>query len=27
VGYSCSRTHREIMGLVRALLSSSALPG
>jgi hypothetical protein len=27
VGYSCSRTHREIMGLIRALLSSSALPG
>ena len=27
VRYSCSRTHREIMGLVRALLSSSAIPG
>ena len=27
VGYSCSHTHREIMGLIRALLSSSALPG
>ena len=27
VGYSCSHTHREIMGLVRALLSSSAIPG
>jgi hypothetical protein len=27
VGYSWSHTHREIMGLVRALLSSSALPG
>ena len=25
--YCCSRTHREIMGLVRALLSSVALPG
>jgi hypothetical protein len=27
VGYGCSRTHREIMGLVRGLLSSEALPG
>jgi AcrR family transcriptional regulator len=27
VDYSCSRTHRQIMGLVRALLSSEALPG
>jgi hypothetical protein len=27
VGYSCSHTHREIMGLIRALLSSSAIPG
>jgi hypothetical protein len=27
VRYSCSRTHREIMGLVRALLSSGAIPG
>jgi hypothetical protein len=27
VGYSCSHTHRQIMGLVRALLSSSAFPG
>jgi hypothetical protein len=27
VYYCCSRTHREIMGLVRALLSSGALPG
>jgi hypothetical protein len=27
VRYSCSRTHREIMGLVRALLSSEAIPG
>jgi len=25
--YSCSRTHRTIMGLVRALLSSEAIPG
>jgi hypothetical protein len=25
--YSCSRTHREIMGLVRALLSSGVIPG
>ena len=27
VGYSCSRTHREIMGLIRALLGSVAIPG
>jgi hypothetical protein len=27
VTYSCSVTHRRIMGLVRALLSSSAIPG
>jgi hypothetical protein len=27
VRYACSRTHREIMGLVRALLSSIAIPG
>jgi len=27
VVYSCSRTHRRIMGLVRALLSSDAVPG
>jgi hypothetical protein len=27
VAYSCSRTHREVMGLVRALLSSGALSG
>jgi hypothetical protein len=27
VRYSCSRTHREIMGLIRALLSSEAIPG
>jgi hypothetical protein len=27
VGYGSSRTHREVMGLVRALLSSKALPG
>ncbi|HEY4398139.1 MAG TPA: hypothetical protein VGO28_10740 [Acidimicrobiia bacterium] len=27
VGYGCSRTHRAVMGLVRALLSSEALPG
>jgi len=27
VDYHCSRTHREIMGLVRALLASGALPG
>ena len=27
VGCACSRTHREVMGLVRALLSSEALPG
>jgi len=27
VAYSCSRTHRSIMGCVRALLSSDAIPG
>ena len=27
VRYACSRTHREIMGLVRALLSWDAIPG
>lgn len=27
VVYACSRTHRAIMGLVRALLSSEAIPG
>jgi len=27
VDYCCSRTHREVMGMVRALLSSVALPG
>ncbi|MGZ4689855.1 MAG: hypothetical protein ACXV9P_11750 [Acidimicrobiia bacterium] len=27
VVYSCTKTHREIMGLVRALLSSDAIPG
>jgi hypothetical protein len=27
VDYSCSATHRRIMGLVRALLSSDAIPG
>ena len=27
VGYSCSRTHRSIMGLVGALLSSTCFPG
>jgi predicted transcriptional regulator len=27
VMYSCSRTHRQIMGLTRALLSSGAIPG
>ena len=27
VDYHCSRTHREAMGLARALLSSSAIPG
>lgn len=27
VGYSCSRTHRAVMGLMAALLSSEALPG
>lgn len=27
VNYACSTTHRRIMGLVRALLSSNAIPG
>ena len=27
VGYWCSRTHRQVMGLVRALLTSGAIPG
>jgi hypothetical protein len=27
VSYACAPTHRRIMGLVRALLSSSAIPG
>jgi hypothetical protein len=27
VYYCCSRTHRSIMGLIRALLSSEAIPG
>jgi len=27
IGYSCSTTHRSIMGLVGALLSDAALPG
>jgi len=27
VNYTCAATHREIMGLVRALLSSEAIPG
>jgi hypothetical protein len=27
VSYSCARTHRRIMGLVRALLTSDAIPG
>jgi hypothetical protein len=27
VRYSCSATHRSIMGLVNALLSATALPG
>jgi hypothetical protein len=27
VRYSCTRTHREVMGLIRALLSSDVLPG
>ena len=27
VRYHCTRTHREVMGLVRALLSSEVLPG
>jgi hypothetical protein len=27
VDYGCTRTHRQIMGLVRALLTSNAIPG
>jgi hypothetical protein len=27
VDYHCSRTHREVMGLTRALLASPAIPG
>jgi hypothetical protein len=27
IGYSCSATHRSIMGLVGALLSDAAIPG
>jgi hypothetical protein len=27
VDYHCSRTHREVMGLIRALLASEAIPG
>jgi hypothetical protein len=27
VEFGCSRTHRQIMGLVRALLASQAIPG
>jgi hypothetical protein len=27
VNYGCSKTHRTIMGLIRALLSSQAIPG
>ena len=27
VSYNCSRTHRSIMALIRALLSSQAIPG
>ena len=27
VYYCCSKTHRQIMGLIRALLSSEAIPG
>ncbi len=27
VGYSCSATHRTVMGLVHALLSGAAIPG
>jgi hypothetical protein len=27
VVYSCARTHREVMGLVRALITSNLLPG
>ncbi len=27
VDYSCTKTHRQVMGLVRALLTSDAIPG
>ena len=27
IDYHCSRTHREVMGLVRALLASTPIPG
>jgi len=27
VRYTCTRTHRQVMGLVHALLSSEAIPG
>ena len=27
IGYSCSATHRSIMGLVGALLGDAAIPG
>jgi hypothetical protein len=27
VSYACTRTHREVMGLVRGLITSKALPG
>jgi len=27
VGYSCTRTHRAVMGLVQALLTCDAIPG
>ena len=27
VSFNCSRTHRQIMGLIRALLLSTAIPG
>jgi hypothetical protein len=27
IDYSCSATHRRIMGFVRALLSDAAIPG
>jgi hypothetical protein len=27
IGYSCSATHRGIMGLVGALMSDAAIPG